>query len=418
MVTITQSQVLVSHRRPLEDLILREPTKTPESNSSLVIQETEIPGAGHVLPDNSTQPAPSSTQSALIINSERKYEIVRDFPRPRIIAPTEVVIRNHAAGLNHIDWKSVDYNFCLPELPWITGREMAGVVEDVGSDVTRFKKGDRVWTSEFLPPFCRHGSGLTEPTGTYYRDRRAGCFQDLVAVPQHTVMPLPLCLDFTDAACLGVAALTAAMSMWRWLGVPLYPTQASATAQRETMLIWGGSTVTGQFAIQVAASAGLETIAVCSESTAPLVAALGATHVVTYTGKTDLHVIGEILCLARGSLTRAIDLVGAKTANLVLQVIAACGPQMTVDFVPLAFMSSKAAIPSNARVHNVEMKQFVLNPALRIYGERLNELVECGTIRLPAIRVLEGGLSAVEEGLRIVKKGSIGGQKLVVKMER
>jgi NADPH:quinone reductase-like Zn-dependent oxidoreductase len=59
------------------------------------------------------------------------------------------VISNHATGLNPIDYKSVDYNFCLPEFPWVTGREMAGVVEAVGSAVTDVKVGDHVWTSAY-----------------------------------------------------------------------------------------------------------------------------------------------------------------------------------------------------------------------------------------------------------------------------
>lgn len=60
------------------------------------------------------------------------------------------MIRNYAVGLNPIDWKSVDYNFCLPAFPWVTGREMAGVVERVGSEVKGCKVGDRVWTSKFF----------------------------------------------------------------------------------------------------------------------------------------------------------------------------------------------------------------------------------------------------------------------------
>ncbi|KFA54954.1 hypothetical protein S40293_02305 [Stachybotrys chartarum IBT 40293] len=326
----------------------------------------------------------AQTQSALLVTADRSYKIVADFPVPQTLAPHEVMIRNHATGLNHIDWKSVDYNFCLPELPWITGREMAGVVERVGAGVTKYQPGDKVWTS------------------TYYKDRRAGCFQDLVVVPQHTVFPIPSSLNFNTAACLGVAALTAAMSLWRWLGVPMHPPRSTSSQPQkpEVMLVWGGSTVTGQFAIQVAAQAGLDVIAVCSESTASLVASLGAAHVVTYNNKTDLHIIGEILCLADGRLTKAVDLVGAKTAKLVLQLIAACG-EKEVEFAPLAFMSSKDPIPSNARVHTVEMKQFVLDSTSEVYGARLNEMVQDGTLRLPSVKVLEGGLAAVEEGLRI-----------------
>ena len=181
----------------------------------------------------------------------------------------------------------------------------------------------------------------------------------------------------------------------------------------EMLLIWGGSTATGQFAIQLAAQSGIEVVAVCSESTAGLVSSLGASHVVTYTGKTDFHVIGEILCICKGRLTKAIDLVGPKTAKLVLQVIAACG-EKKVDFAPLAFMSGKETIPGNAVVHNVEMKQFVLDSSSEKYGQRLNDLVGAGLVRPPKLRILQGGLWAVEDGLKLVKEGNLGGEKLVV----
>lgn len=77
-----------------------------------------------------------------------RYELVDDFPTPQIQGPNEVLIRNHAVALNPIDWKSVEYNFCLPQFPWITGRELAGVVVSIGEDVNRLKEGDRVWTSK------------------------------------------------------------------------------------------------------------------------------------------------------------------------------------------------------------------------------------------------------------------------------
>lgn len=264
----------------------------------------------------------------------------------------------------------------------------------------------------------------TRGPGTYYKDRRAGCFQDLVVVPRHTVLPIPSNLDFNSAACLGVAALTAGMSLWKWLGVPMDyeapgdmkgPTTPQQS-DRDVVLIWGGSTVTGQFAVQMAAQAGFDVIAVCSSSTADLVASLGAQHVVTYTGKTDLHIIGEILCLSRGRITKAIDLVGASTAKLVLQVIHASGVRR-VDFAPLAFMSSKEAIPPNAVVHNVEMKRFVLDCESEVYGRRLNELVERGCLKLPTLEVLPGGLQVVEQGLERVKKGNMAGTKLVVSFD-
>ena len=93
----------------------------------------------------------SRSNRALIVTSKGTYAFA-EHPFPELEHEREVVIRNHATGLNPIDFKSVDYNFCLPEFPWVTGREMAGVVEHVGREVERegeIRAGDRVWTSMF-----------------------------------------------------------------------------------------------------------------------------------------------------------------------------------------------------------------------------------------------------------------------------
>ncbi len=243
-------------------------------------------------------------------------------------------------------------------------------------------------------------------------------------VPQHTAFSIPSRLDFHTAASLGVAGLTAAMTLWKWLRVPMQWSRPPVSAvdsleeeleEREVMLVWGGSTATGQFAIQLATRAGLAVIAVCSEATAPLVRSLGAAHVVAYTNRTDATVADEILRLARHRLTKAVDLVGPATTELVLRVIASCGRD-EVDFAPLASMSKQTIVPANVKVHTVEMKQFVMDKACAIYGERLNQLIEDGSVRIPTVSVLKGGLAAVEAGLRRVKEGKLAGQKLVVSL--
>lgn len=95
-------------------------------------------------------PVTPRVNRALAVVAKREYAIVEDYPYPSISHDREVIISSRAVGLNPIDWKSVDYNFCLPAFPWVTGREMAGVIEQVGSGVTNFKVGQRVWTSKSL----------------------------------------------------------------------------------------------------------------------------------------------------------------------------------------------------------------------------------------------------------------------------
>lgn len=357
---------------------------------------------------------------ALIVASKGTYDLVHE-EFPEMAHEKEVVIRNMATGLNPIDFKSVDYNFCLPEFPWITGREMAGVVEEMGEGVEGLRVGDRVWTSEFspAPPFSIlpvERRVLIQNTGTYYRDRRAGCFQTFVTVPAHTVLPMPSNLSYNQAACLGVAGLTAAMSLWCWLEVPMSSTSdpektiETEGGEGEWLLIWGGSAVTGQFATQIAVASGLNVIAVVSSKTKDLSETLGATTVVR-DNKTEEEIVAEIRGIGGNNITRAIDLVGTKTANFCLQALSTSKPSI---FAPLAMISSKAVVPENVRVETVEMKQFVLNEESRKYAVELNKLVEQGKLVLPSIEVLEGGLDIVQPGLDRIKRGDMGGKKLVV----
>lgn len=58
--------------------------------------------------------------------------------------PEEIVIRSSAVAINPVDWKQQDLDIMIPSYPSIIGCDVAGVVEEVGSSVIRFKKGDRV----------------------------------------------------------------------------------------------------------------------------------------------------------------------------------------------------------------------------------------------------------------------------------
>ncbi|KAF2029267.1 hypothetical protein EK21DRAFT_113161 [Setomelanomma holmii] len=176
------------------------------------------------------------------------------------------------------------------------------------------------------------------------------------------------------------------MTLWHWLGVPM------KTASKPTN---GPSAATNT-----------------PKEVMLLVSSLGATHIVTYNEKTDYRIFGEILCLAQGRLTKAIDIVGHSTARLALKVIAACG--RPVEFAPLAFLSSKDAIPSNATVHTVKMKRFILDCESEKYGTLLNDMIGRQSVRIPEVKLLEGGLGAVEDGLWRLKNRSLAGEKLIV----
>lgn len=326
---------------------------------------------------------------ALQVDQDYQYELCL-ISRPSL-GPHEILIRTKAIGLNPIDWKTVAYKFCMPSLPWINGRECSGVIEAVGTAVKSLHIGQRVWTS------------------TYYRDRRAGCFQDFVVAPEHTVLALPESTSFEEAACLGVAGLTAAMTLWKWFDLPMIP--SICTDSKRFALIWGGSTTTGQFAVQIAAEAGLKVITVASQRMKQRLINLGAHHVVIRDGRSLEEIASEVRQIGGDDIVYGIDLVGPRSATHGLGCLS---HERAAKFAPLAVPAPPIDAPKNVEIVNVEMKRFVLDATSRKYGLRLTELVAQARVRVPERLILDGGLAAVEDGLRRVRDGDTGGKKLVV----
>ena len=111
-------------------------------------------------------------------------------PRPAL-KPDELLVEVYAAGLNPIDNMITTGAFkpvLKHELPAIMGSDLAGVVIEVGSAVTRFKVGDAIFASLF--------------------DLGRGSIAELVAVPEHTAALKPASLDFVQAASIPMVGLT------------------------------------------------------------------------------------------------------------------------------------------------------------------------------------------------------------------
>ncbi len=113
-----------------------------------------------------------------------------EVPRPTL-KPDELLVQVHAAGLNPID-NMIPAGTFKPvlkfELPATLGSDIAGVVTEVGSRVTRFKPGDAVFASLF--------------------DLGRGSIAEFAAVPESVAASKPVNLDFVQAASVPMVALT------------------------------------------------------------------------------------------------------------------------------------------------------------------------------------------------------------------
>jgi NADPH:quinone reductase-like Zn-dependent oxidoreductase len=137
------------------------------------------------------------------------------------------------------------------KFPFILGFDAAGVVEEVGSGVTRWRSGDEV----------------------YATIRRAGCYAEYVAADDSALARKPAKLSFEEAAAVPVAALTA-LQVFR---------DTAALKHGHRVLINGASGGVGTFAVQVAVALGGRVTGVTSTRNLELVRQLGAERVIDYT---------------------------------------------------------------------------------------------------------------------------------------
>ena len=181
---------------------------------------------------------------------------LKDIAAPAI-GPTDVLVRVRAAGVNPADWAIMHglpyiarpvYGLRKPKVA-VRGTDVAGVVEGIGSQVTRFQVGDEVF-----------GWG----TGSY---------AEYAAVGEDALAPKPANLTFAEAASVPMAALVALQAL----------RDHGKVGPGSRVLINGASGGIGTFAVQIAKALGAEVTGVCSTGNLDLVRSIGADHVIDYT---------------------------------------------------------------------------------------------------------------------------------------
>ncbi|EJL89722.1 Zn-dependent oxidoreductase, NADPH:quinone reductase [Polaromonas sp. CF318] len=177
-----------------------------------------------------------------------------EVPRPTL-KPDEMLVQVHAASVNPIDnmiptglFKAV-VKF---ELPATMGSDLAGVVMEVGSRVTRFKPGDAVFASIF--------------------DTGGGAIAEFAVVPESMAALKPDNLDFVQAASIPMVGLTS----WQALK------ERAKLQAGQKVFIPAGSGGIGTFAIQLARHLGAKVATTTSTGNVELVRRLGADEVVDY----------------------------------------------------------------------------------------------------------------------------------------
>jgi NADPH:quinone reductase-like Zn-dependent oxidoreductase len=173
----------------------------------------------------------------------------------------EVLVRVRAAAVNPADWHLIRGEPYIARLQWglrtpknpVPGCDLAGQVEAVGTNVTRFQSGDEVFGSSFMRGF--------------------GALAEWASVSDDLVGVKPANLSFDQAAAVPVAALTALQGL----------RDHGHVERGHKVLIVGASGGVGTFAVQIAKHLAAEVTGVCSTRNVDMVRSLGADHVIDYT---------------------------------------------------------------------------------------------------------------------------------------
>ena len=189
---------------------------------------------------------------AVVYNKNKSPDrlVYCDIDRP-VPDDNEVLIKVHAVSLNAADYRSMTMGI-IPKRK-IFGADIAGTIEAIGNNITRFKPGDEVIGDLSVAGF----GGLAE----------------YVAAPEKTLVEKPGQLSWEDAASIPMAAMTALQAL----------RDKGHIQKGQKVLIVGSAGGVGTYALQLARYFEAEVTGVCSTKNVQQTKSLGAHHVIDYT---------------------------------------------------------------------------------------------------------------------------------------
>lgn len=271
-----------------------------------------------------------------------KYQEIEK-PEPQ---DEEVRIQMKAIGVNPVEtYIRMGKYSIVPDLPYTPGNDGAGIIDKVGKGVTRFSKGDRVFTS---------GVSASRNTGTY---------AEYAVLDADAVQLLPENISFEEGASLGTPGLAAVNALY----------YKAKIRGGETVLIHGASGGVGSVAVQLAKRAGAIVIGTAGdENGLEEVKKLGATYVFNHreegytekiieaAGGSGPNVIIEMA--THVNLMKDVDMI-AKRGRIV-----AVGSGGSLEFDPRGLMTKDATVYgmniANMKKRNYKSAMYILLAAL------------------------------------------------------
>jgi NADPH:quinone reductase-like Zn-dependent oxidoreductase len=290
--------------------------------------------------------------------------VYEDAPQPHP-GRGEVLVRVSAAGViaNELRWDETYQTKAGDKrvLP-IPGRDLSGVVEEVGPDTPPLTLGSQVYAMM-----------------DYGRD---GAEAELTIALPSELAPKPHTLDSVQAAAVPLSALTAWQALF----------EHASLKPRQTVLIHGAAGGVGVFAVQLAHWTGAYVIATASARNRDFLHELGASVVIDYTTTRFEDEVHEV--------DLVFDTVGGDTLQRSWQVIKPGGVLVTIASPPPSF--------ENAKAHGIRPVWFIVEPN-RDELIQIGTLIDAGHLRpiIDTVFPLSQARQAYEQGARGHTRGKI-----------
>ncbi|KAH6640051.1 zinc-binding dehydrogenase [Truncatella angustata] len=343
-----------------------------------------------------------TTMRALVTVEDHKAALKNDVPIPSL-SEGEILVKVHYAAQNPTDWKAVS----AAPAGRVVGCDFAGTVSDANG--SHWREGQRV-------------AGFVQ--GTTQR----GAFAEYVAIEASLVYEIPGPVSYQDAAVVPLAFATASQALFQRLGLP-EPSRPAKSAF--PILINGGASSVGKYAVQLAKNAGLYVIATGSQKNHELLTSLGADAVVDYS---DADWASQVRKLSHDNLQHAFDCISEKeTVGEVIKALSPTKGGHVLTILPrknseYPDISSKVKIESTI-VYTVFERPLSYGafdncghgptPEDKAFWEKylsqLPEWLEKGAIKPNRVKEL-GGLESILDGFKLQQEGKVSAEKLVYKI--
>jgi len=253
---------------------------------------------------------------------------LEQIPRPEPQAD-EVLIQIHATGVLPVEWKvrqGLFQAFMPASFPYIPGSTVAGVVEEVGPNVTTFHKGQAV--------FGRSSHGT---------------YAEYTTTSVETLALKPKTLSFDEAATISGGATIAWTALF----------QDGALQAGQRVLIHGAAGGVGSFAVQFARWKGARVIGTTSKTNLDFVGSLGAETVIDYTSTPFEQVVQEV--------DLVLDTIGGETLRRSMQVVKRGGTLVSLLEEPSPVLAQRYGI--HARKNAIPPTSGLLRTIAQLIGE-------------------------------------------------